>query len=97
VDIQQYFQAMSFRSGNFVRVRSISLAYHIPKPFVNRARLGNATISLNVVNPFIFSKFKTVDVETVPYKSSYPTSDNSGPNINSYSYRSFVLGLRLGL
>jgi TonB-linked SusC/RagA family outer membrane protein len=97
VDIQQYFQAMSFRSGDFIRVRSISLAYHVPKSVINLAKLNSMTISFNVVNPFIFSKFKTADVETVPYKSSYPTSDNSGPTVNSYSYRSFVFGLRLGL
>lgn len=97
IDIQQYFQAMSFRSGDFVRVRSIALAYRIPAAFTNRARLSNATISFNVVNPFLFSKYKTADVETVPYKSSYPTSDNSGPTVNSYSYRSYSIGLRVGL
>lgn len=97
VDIQQYFQAMSFRSGDFIRIRSISLAYHIPKDWISKAKLNNMTFSVNVVNPFIFSKFKTADVETVPYKSSYPTSDNSGPTVNSYSYRSIVFGVRMGL
>ena len=97
IDIQQYFQAMSFRSGDFVRVRSIALAYHIPASLLYKAGISNMTFSFNVVNPFIFSKYKTADVETVPYKSSYPTSDNSGPTVNSYSYRSFVLGVRIGL
>lgn len=97
VDIQQYFQAMSFRSGDFVRVRSIALAYHVPESFISKARLSRLTLSFNVVNPFLFSKYKTADIETIPYKSSYPTSDNSGPNVNSYSYRSFVFGVRLGL
>lgn len=97
VDIQQYFQAMSFRSGDFVRVRSIALAYHVPESFISKAKLSRLTLSFNVVNPFIFSKYKTADVETIPYKSTYPTSDNSGPTVNSYSYRSFVFGVRLGL
>lgn len=97
VDIQQYFQAMSFRSGDFVRVRSIALAYHVPESITSKAKLSRLTLSFNVVNPFIFSKYKTADVETIPYKSSYPTSDNSGPTVNSYSYRSFVFGVRLGL
>jgi TonB-linked SusC/RagA family outer membrane protein len=97
VDIQQYFQAMSFRSSDFVRVRSISLAYHLPKSLTSRAKLNNVTVSLNVVNPFYISDYRTSDVETVPYMSSYPTSVNSGPNVNSYSFRSFVAGLSLGL
>lgn len=97
IDIQQYFQAMSFRSADFVRIRSILLAYHIPKSLLNKAKLNNMTVSLNFVNPFIFSKYKTADVETVPYMSSYPTSVNSGPNVNSYSFRSIVFGLRVGI
>lgn len=97
VDIQQYFQSMSFRSGDFVKVRNIALAYHIPASALNRIKLSNAVVSFSVLNPFLFSKYKTADVETVPYKSSYPTSDNSGPNVNSYSFRSFVVGVRFGL
>jgi hypothetical protein len=97
IDIQQYWQAMGFRSGDFVRVRSIALAYHLPASLLQHIHVSNLTLSFNAVNPFIFSDYKTADVETVPYKSSYPTSVNSGPTVNSYSYRSFVFGLRMGL
>ena len=56
------------------------------------ANTGNITI-----NPFLFSKYKTTDPETVPYLSSYPSSSTSGPGATSYSYRSIVFGLRMGL
>lgn len=97
IDIQQYWQSMGFRSADFVRVRDISLTYHIPSSFLKRYYINNMSLSFNAVNPFLFADYETVDVETVPYKSSYPTSVNSGPTVNSYSYRSYVFSLRIGL
>ena len=96
-DIQLYWQSMGFRSGDFIRVRSMSLAYHVPKTLINKAKLNNLTVSVNVVNPFLFAKYKTADPETVPYFSSYLNSNTSAPGPSSYSYRSFVFGVRMGL
>jgi TonB-linked SusC/RagA family outer membrane protein len=96
-DIQQYWQSKTFRDGSFVRVRSISLTYRLPKDFLNRYKINSASVYVNAVNPFLWSKFKDLDPETLPFASSYPTSSNNGGGPNSYSYRSFVIGIRFGL
>jgi TonB-linked SusC/RagA family outer membrane protein len=96
-DIQQYWQAVTFKDGSFVRVRSISLTYHLPKSFLNTYKISNANIYVNALNPFLWSKLKDLDPETLPFVSSYPTSNNAGGGPNSFSYRSFVIGVRLGL
>jgi hypothetical protein len=97
VDIQQFWQAIGFRDGSFVRVRSISLTYRIPKKFLSRYNATGASVYVNAVNPFLFSKYKGVDPETMSFVSSYPTSSNTGATPTSYSYRSFVFGIRLSL
>ena len=95
-DIQQYWQSASFRDGSFVRVRSISVTYRLPKDFLNRYKINSASIYINAVNPFLWSKFKDLDPETLPFVSSYPTSSNAGGGPTSYSYRSYVMGVRFG-
>jgi len=97
IDVPQYWQAVGFRDGSFVRVRNISLTYRMPKSFLDRAKMTGMSVYVNVLNPFLFSEYDTVDPETVPYLSSYPTSSTSAPGPNSFSYRSLVFGVRVGL
>ncbi|MXV17345.1 TonB-dependent receptor [Hufsiella ginkgonis] len=96
-DIPLYWQALTFRDASFVRVRSILLAYHVPSTLLNKIRMNSMTVSLNALNPFLFSKYKRYDPETVPYTSTYPSSSTANPAATSFSYRSFVLGLRMGI
>ncbi|MEJ6981905.1 TonB-dependent receptor [Pedobacter sp. P351] len=96
-DIPVYWQSLSFRKGSFVRVRTILLAYHVPASFLERFKLSNMTVSVNAVNPFIFSKYKRYDPESVPYNSTWPQGSTNNPAPTSYSFRSFVFGLRMGL
>jgi hypothetical protein len=96
VDIQQYWQSIGFVDGSFTRVRSISLTYRFAKELLNRYHMNSASVYVNVLNPFLFSKVKHLDPETMPYVSSYPTSNTSGASPTSYSYRSFVFGIRMG-
>ncbi|MCK7560010.1 TonB-dependent receptor [Chitinophaga sedimenti] len=97
IDIQQYWQAMGFRDGSFVRVRNISLTYRLPRKLLDHWKIPSLSAYVNVLNPFLFSEYKTADPETVPYLSSYPTSSTSGPGPSSFNYRSFLVGVRLGL
>jgi TonB-linked SusC/RagA family outer membrane protein len=98
VDIYQYWQANGFRDGTFARIRSISLSYAVPAAALKRVKVSNCTVYVNALNPFLFSKFKGFDPESgSTFLSSYPTSRNDAPGPTSYSYRSFVLGVRLGL
>ena len=97
IDIYQYWQAAGFKDGTFARIRSISLSYRFPPPVLDKLGVSNFSVYLNALNPFLFSKFKGFDPETGSnYVSSYPTN-TTAPGPSSYSYRSFVFGVRLGL
>jgi hypothetical protein len=96
-DIPLYWQANSFRDGSFVKVKSIQLTYHVPASLLKRFNINNLSLSVNAVNPFLFSKYNRYDPETVPYTSTYPSSSTANPSPTSYSYRSIVFGLRVGL
>ncbi|WP_295118593.1 TonB-dependent receptor [uncultured Chitinophaga sp.] len=97
IDIQQYWQAMGFRKGDFVRVKNISLTYRFQRRLLDKLRIPSLSAYVNVLNPFLFSDYETADPETVPYLSSYPTSSTSAPGPTSFNYRSVLFGVRLGL
>ncbi|MDN5284604.1 MAG: TonB-dependent receptor [Mucilaginibacter sp.] len=96
-DIPLYWQANGFQDGSFVRVRSILLSYQIPASILNKIKMRSLSLSVNAVNPFLFSKYKTYDPETMPYTSSYPSSSTNNPGPTSYSYRSLVFGIKAGI
>jgi TonB-linked SusC/RagA family outer membrane protein len=96
-DIPLYWQTNGFRDGSFVRVRSILLSYQLPASLLNKIKMRSLSFSVNAVNPFLFSKYKTYDPETMPYSSSYPSSSTNNPGPTSYSYRSLVFGIKAGL
>ncbi|UYQ93782.1 TonB-dependent receptor [Chitinophaga horti] len=97
IDIQQYWQAMGFRDGSFIRVRNISLTYRLPRRLLDNWKIPSLSAYVNVLNPFLFSEYKTADPETVPYTTSYPTASNTAPGPTSFNYRSLLIGVRLGL
>lgn len=96
-DIPVYWQSLSFRDGSFVRVRSILLSYRLPASVLEKIKVGSMAVSVNAVNPFIFSKYKRYDPETVPYNTTWPQGNTNNPAPTSYSFRSFVFGLKVGL
>jgi TonB-dependent starch-binding outer membrane protein SusC len=96
-DIPLYWQAISFRDGSFAKVKSLLLTYRVPGAFLKRFNISNLSLSVNAVNPFLFSKYDRYDPETVPYTSTYPSSSTANPSPTSYSYRSIVFGLKVGL
>jgi TonB-linked SusC/RagA family outer membrane protein len=96
-DIPLYWQANSFQDGSFARIRSIMFSYKVPVSLLQKFKLRSLVLSVNAVNPFLFSKFKMYDPETVPYVSSYPSSSTASSSPSSYSYRSLVFGIRAGI
>jgi len=96
-DIPLYWQANSFQNGSYAKIRSILLSYQVPASILQKIKLRSLTLSVNAVNPFLFSKFKMYDPETVPYVSSYPSSSTASSVPSSYSYRSLVFGIKAGI
>jgi len=96
-DIPLYWQANSFQDGSYAKIRSILLSYQVPASILQKIKLRSLTLSVNAVNPFLFSKFKMYDPETVPFVRSYPSSSTASPSPSSYSYRSLVFGIKAGI
>ncbi|WP_234734727.1 SusC/RagA family TonB-linked outer membrane protein [Tellurirhabdus bombi] len=62
-DIQEFATSMTYPSTSFVRVRSISLSYSVPRDILGRYRINNMNVYVNAVNPFLFTNFKALDPE----------------------------------
>jgi hypothetical protein len=94
-DIPLYWESLGYRDGTFARVRNISLTYRFPQSVLERIKVSNLAFYVNAVNPFLFHNASDYDPETIQYTESFAASTgNPGPN--SYSYRSMVLGIKLG-
>lgn len=49
--------------GDFIKVRTIQLSYNLPKPLLDRARLGTARLYVSCQNAFIFTNYPGPDPE----------------------------------
>ena len=95
-DIPLYWEALGYRNGSFARVRNISLTYRFPSSLLSKIKVSNFAVYVNAVNPFLIHKASDYDPETIPYTESFAASTgNPGPN--SYSFRSIIIGVKLGL
>lgn len=69
---------------SFVRISNISLGYTLPKDFIQKFRMENAKVYININNPFVFTPFDGQDPQVGTDKKSYPsvTSYQLGVNLN---------------
>ncbi|HEX4957784.1 MAG TPA: TonB-dependent receptor [Lacibacter sp.] len=49
--------------ADFLRIRSLSLGYTLPKKLVDRAKLSSLRLYVQMLNPFIFTSYPGVDPE----------------------------------
>ncbi|MCF3108154.1 TonB-dependent receptor [Niabella sp. CC-SYL272] len=97
-DIPLYWEALTYRKATFIRVKNITLTYRLPRHFTERAHMSNMAVYVTAMNPvLIHNADKNYDPETVPYKEFVDVSNTGQVGPNSYSYRSFVLGVRVDL
>ncbi len=95
-DIPFGWEALTYTKATYAKVRNITLTYRVPKSLTQKANINNFAIYLSAVNPILIHGYSKYDPETVPYRE-FPgsTTNNTGPT--SYSYRSFLLGVKLDL
>jgi TonB-dependent starch-binding outer membrane protein SusC len=95
-DIPTYWEALGYRDGSYARVRNISVSFKLPQAVLTKLKATNMTFYVNAINPFLFHKHSDFDPETIQYTEQFAASTgNPGPN--SYSYKSMVVGIKLGL
>ena len=86
-DIFEFYNNSDLRvvSGNFVRCRSISLAYYVPNSILKHIYLKGASLSFSVSNPFVIKAkgLKGRDPEQVTLGSgSIPPQKNFSFSLN---------------
>ena len=59
-----YYQALGYRSGSFLKIRTISLGYTMPSILASKMKVNNLRIYVQALNPgTIFSKVNWVDLD----------------------------------
>jgi hypothetical protein len=95
-DIPFGWEAQTYTKATFAKLRNVTLSYRIPKGLTDRMHMNNMSIYISAVNPILFHSASDYDPETVPYRE-FPgnTTNNTGPT--SYSYKSYLVGVRVDL
>jgi TonB-linked SusC/RagA family outer membrane protein len=73
-----------YGDGSFIRVRSITVGYTVPRGVVAPLRARSLRVYATALDPFLFTQFKGLDPE-------------SGTNAGVPSYRTLMMGVTLGI
>jgi TonB-linked SusC/RagA family outer membrane protein len=95
-DIPLNWEALTYTKATFAKVKNITLTYRVPKRLTSKMYMSGMAFYFSAVNPILFHSHSEYDPETVPYRE-FPgtTTNNTGPT--SYSYKSFVFGVKMDL
>jgi len=77
----------SIQKGDYIRIKSINLAYDIPGNLVQKMRLRSLNVYVQAIEPFLFTKYKGLD----------PDNGNPTQLENYPRYRTWLIGVKLGL
>jgi TonB-linked SusC/RagA family outer membrane protein len=95
-DVPLYWEALTYRKATFTKFKNITLTYRVPKTLTDKMRMNSFAVYFSAVNPILIHNSSDYDPETVPYREFPGTTTNqTGPT--SYSYKSFVFGVKLDL
>lgn len=95
-DIPTFWEALTYRKATFAKFKNITLTYHLPKKLISKIYASNMALYFSAVNPILIHSASDYDPETVPYRE-FPGNTTSQTGVTSYSYRSYVLGVKLDL
>ena len=71
------------RNMNFLRLKTLQISYHLPKPWVNKVHLKHAAVYVMGTNLFTLSRFKLWDPElNTDNGASYPNTTSYSVGIN---------------
>ena len=95
-DVPLNWEALTYRKATFAKFKNITLTYRLPKNLTSKMQMNSMAVYFSAVNPILIHNSSDYDPETVPYRE-FPgtTTNNTGPT--SYSYKSFVFGVKVDL
>lgn len=79
-----YFFDNQIESGNYMKCTNISLGYNMPQSVCEKLCIERARFNFNIQNPFIFTKYRGIDPETLG-AFGYPSA------------RKFILSINIGI
>ncbi len=87
-------------NGSYLRVKSLTLAYNLPKPVLERLRINRFQIYVTAENLITFTKYSGFDPEVSAFNASNQdnTSKNTAPGVDYGTYpqsRDFIIGLNV--
>jgi len=89
------FQSSRYiENGSFLRLRSLSFGYTLPKAIVRRAALENARVYLNITNVFTITKYSGADPEGNVGADGYTSIQGLDFGLPPQP-RQFILGVNL--
>jgi len=77
----------SIQKGDYIRIKSINLAYDIPGRLTQKMKLRSLNVYVQAIEPFLFTKYKGLD----------PDNGNPTQLENYPRYRTWLIGAKLGL
>lgn len=63
----QGFQSRKLHSGDYIRLKDLSVSYSIPKSFINKFKIQNARVFFSATNLWTWAAFKGYDPEVNVY------------------------------
>lgn len=81
-DTEQRRSTYFMRECRFLRCTAMSLAYNLPRKWLDYLRLQNAKFTISANNPFLISDFKIWDVELGESGFNYPIQKTYSVSLN---------------
>lgn len=87
-------------NGSYLRLKSITLGYNLPKPVLERLKISRLQIYVTSENLFTFTKYSGFDPEVSAFNATSQdnTSKNTAPGVDYGTYpqsRDFIIGLNV--
>jgi TonB-linked SusC/RagA family outer membrane protein len=84
--------------NSYVRLRSINLAYNLPKSFIAKAKISSAKVFISGNNLLTFTKYKGWDPEVIRYGASAGESNVAfdAPYLPTPQAKTMIVGINIG-
>lgn len=81
----------AYKDASFVKVKNITLGYTFPSALLERAKMTSLRVYMNVLNPFVFTKYTGFDPEWADATfNGIVTSGNVDGGMSSITYQAGV-------
>lgn len=79
-----YETALYYEKSDFLRIKTVTLGYTLPRNLVNKATLTNCRLYFTAQNPLVFTNFTGVDPEGATTTSSGSSRSYPSPSVSSW-------------